>query len=119
MSATVLQKRKLKELREKKKLSIVSLAAKADVSESLIEMIEAGRPDGSKTNRESARLIVKALKLSGQSVEIDDIDWPNGLTDVGRPPSTGRPTTRTGPINIAHCPSCNVQIPAGTSCVMC
>lgn len=74
-----MQKISLEEAREAAGLTREQLAEEAGISESTIQRIETGSIH--MTKDETAQCIADALGM-----RIDEIEWPNGLTNQGRRP---------------------------------
>ena len=115
-----LQKITLREARKNKGLSSKELAEVTGLSVAVISHIENGRSDGSSTKREVADALCDAL-----DVEVKGIEWPNGLTSVGRMPYTGGVYTVSDkepspPPRLCPNPACNAELPKSSDdCFLC
>ena len=99
MLTTIQPSLTLKEARDRLGLSKRDLANKSGISLGAIMAIEG--LGLYKTHSETARLLANSLGLKPE-----EIKWPRGLSDLGRPPETGGPT-RTTPWQTMSCEQCN------------
>lgn len=67
-----------------------------------------------KTNYTSAHAIARAL-----GVKVSDLEWPSGLTEVGRPAQTGRPMTHVRHDHEQFCPTHHLQLSRSGECSLC
>lgn len=98
----------LREARESIGWTRERLVQETGLSDGTINNIENGRPNGSSTMWAVAYLICDVL-----DIDINSIDWPNGLTDKGREPRTGGVYTVPRQEVIRYCPNpvCNSELP--------
>lgn len=68
-----------------------------------------------KTNVTVAESIAEAL-----GVTIDEVEWPNGLSNLGRPAHTGKPLKASqDTAKLEYCPVHYIQLPVSGVCDMC
>ena len=79
----------LKEARQARGMSVSDLVRESQVSRSVITRIENGDTT-SNVRRETAQLLAGAV-----GYRVDEIAWPKGISDLGRPPLTGVAISRT------------------------
>lgn len=100
----------LREARLTLEMTRHDLAIASGVSVAVIRRVENGGDDA-RIKDETACLIARSLACS-----VEEIDWPKGLSDRGRPPLTGA-ARRCGKITQAkYCPFCNLELPATGIC---
>jgi DNA-binding XRE family transcriptional regulator len=104
----------LKEAREILGLSKKDLSKASGISMASIRYIEDDVKRVSKTNYGVALELARALGLS-----VEEIKWPRGLTNEGRPPKTGTPIAAYVVIRTALCPSCFMELPSSSICDNC
>ncbi len=95
-------------------MTAVELARKAGLNTATVRsaMIPGGR---FKTNDTSAAAIADALGL-----DVDEIEWANGTSHLGRNAQTGVPiATRTRRLDVDMCDVHFVTLPANKVCDMC
>ena len=104
----------LREARQALDLTVKQLAREADISVSAIYSIEKGKPDGYCVNSDTASLIATAL-----GCKVEEIDWPHGLSNRGRPPQTGKDAVTSQRRATNACPKCFTQLPVSGHCDYC
>ena len=105
MITTTAKRYTLERIRSRLGLSQCKLSEMANVSIGAIRSIENG--GYYKTNVEVAERISRALGMN-----IDQIDWPRGLSNRGRPPGTGKEIEITQhPTQPIYCPRCQLEYP--------
>lgn len=103
----------LKQARETENLSRTKLSERSGISMNAIKNAECNDQNGPQTSYGVAYALAEALGRG-----IDDIWWPRGLTDRGRPAKTGAPimTRRTTTVVEEFalvCDDCHMVRPTG------
>lgn len=98
----------LRTARINKGLSVEQVRQLSDIPTGTIYRIE-GENSPYKVKYATAELLADAIDC-----RVDDIDWPNGLSDLGRNPHTGTPLRgRSGAhVDPKFCTTCFTQLPA-------
>ena len=104
----------LREARQTLDLTVDQLAREAHISTSVIYSIERGKTDGYCVNSDTASLIANALGCS-----VEEIDWPHGLSNRGRPPQTGKDIVMPPKATANVCPKCFTILPVSGLCDYC
>lgn len=106
---------KLADLRELHGITRQELCEISDISLGVIRRIERG-DDEYAVNERTAEALAEALACT-----VDEIDWPNGLSHLGRPPHTGRAIyhTHVTIINVAICEIHHLELSVTGVCFGC
>lgn len=100
-------------------MSRAELVAETGLATSTILAIENGSKGDAKTKDDVAYLIADALGM-----DVEEIQWPNGLTNRGRRPLTGKHLTRrhsaqSGGVKEKVCTQCFLVLPVSGICGTC
>lgn len=117
MGTEPIKKYTLREAQALLEVNNKTLSDMSGVSRTAIQRIHSGRKNPHQTNVRVAELLAEALGMS-----VNEIDWPNGLSDLGRPPLTGTPITviNVTVVTVNCCDNCFIQLPlAGGPCPFC
>lgn len=104
----------LKEARRIHGLTQRELSQRSKIAVITIQRIENPKEQLTATNEQTAEALAATLACT-----VDEIDWPHGLSNCGRPPHTGRPITKQPVAVTAFCETHHTILPFTGVCDDC
>ena len=94
-------------------VSIAEFATQAGLSKNTVALL-VRQANTFKTNVTVAEAVAHTAGL-----DVTDINWPSGISHIGRPAHTGKPISATLTVTYEACPQCFIALPATGVCDEC